>query len=237
MRVIPILTTVTITYNNAIEVESTLASLVDVECKPFEIIVVDGGSTDDSIKIIQSYQEKLPQMKFSSNPDEGIYDALNIGKRQVTTPLVHYLNAGDVLYGNPYKDIDGPALLPVVFIDEEGRTCGMDRIKLFGTSYNHQGIVISAGHQEFDLKFTIAADYRMLLREFPDGLYSTLFVNSGGVKYQLGGISSQKTWKANFQIIRVAFKERPFLALPIACMIASKALFPRILRRWILKRL
>ena len=231
------LTTITITYNNASEVKRTLASILDADCKPFEIIVVDGGSTDESIEIIEGYKEKLPQLKFSSKSDGGIYDALNIGKRQVKTPLVHYLNAGDVLYGNPYKDINGPVLLPVVFIDENGSECGIDRIKLLGTSYNHQGTVISAAHQEFDLSFTIAADYKMLVQEFPSGLRSTNVSNSGGVKYLLGGISSQKTWKANYQMIRAIFKERPLLGLPVTFIIVSKALFPRILRRRILKRL
>jgi glycosyltransferase involved in cell wall biosynthesis len=231
------LTTVSVTYNNAAELSRTLASLSNVIWQPKEIIIIDGGSTDGSVAIIESYIEKMPQMRFISEKDAGIYDAMNKGKRQVKTPLVHYLNAGDVLYGNPYKDISGPVLLPVGFIDENGSECGIDRIKLLGTSYNHQGTVISAAHQEFDLRFTIAADYKMLLQEFPSGLLSTNVSNSGGVKYLLGGISSQKTWKASYQMIRIIFKERPLLGLSVACIIAAKALVPRTLRRWILKRL
>lgn len=229
------LTTVTITYNNVIELEKTLNSISRAECQPHEVIVVDGGSTDGSIELIESYKEKLPQLNFSSQSDNGIYDALNIGKRRVKTPLVHYLNAGDILYGNPYKGISRPALLPIVFIDENDAECGYDRVKWLGTSYNHQGLVISTSHEEFDLRFTIAADYKMLLREFPSGLPAAIVSESGGVKYQLGGVSSKKAWQASWQMIQIVVKERPLLGFAVAFMIFAKGLLPRRIRRWILK--
>jgi glycosyltransferase involved in cell wall biosynthesis len=237
MQINPKLTTITITYNNVIGLDKTLKSIFCSECKPFEIIVVDGGSTDGSIELIESYKEKLPQLNFSSQNDDGIYDALNIGKRRVRTPLVHYLNAGDVLYGNAYEDINDPCLLPVVFIDEKGIECGTDRVKLMGTSYNHQGIVVYTEHREFDLRYSIASDYKMLLQEFPGGLRALKVLNSGGVKYLLGGVSSQKTLEACVQLIKIIFEERPFSGLPIIFILLLKSLVPRIFRRWILKRL
>lgn len=237
MQINPNLTTITITYNNIIGLEKTLKSIFCAECKPQEIIVVDGGSTDGSIELIESYKERLPQLNFSSQSDEGIYDALNIGKRQARTPLVHYLNAGDVLFGNAYKGISHPCLLPVVFVDEKGIECGTDRIKLMGTSYNHQGIVVYSEHRQFDLTYSIAADYKMLLQEFPDGLRALKLSNSGGVKFLLGGASSQKTLEVCVQKIQIAFEERPFLWFPIIIIFLSKALVPRTFRRWILKRL
>ena len=151
------------------------------------------------------------------------------------TPLVHYLNAGDILYGNPYKGISRPALLPVVFIDESDAECGSDRVKLLGTSYNHQGVVIPASHEEFDLRFNIAADYKMLLREFPNGFPAAIGSGSGGVKYQLGGVSSLKTWQASWQMTQIVIKERPLLWPVVAFMIFAKCPFPRAVRRWILK--
>ena len=75
------LSTVTITYNNELGLQKTLESLLRADCKPFEIIIIDGGSEDNTIEIINKYKELLPQINFSSKSDEGIYDALNIGKR------------------------------------------------------------------------------------------------------------------------------------------------------------
>ena len=107
------LTTVSVTYNNAAELSRTLASLSNVDWQPKEIIIIDGGSTDGSVAIIESYIEKMPQMRFISEKDAGIFDAMNKGKRQVKTKLIHYLTAGDYLYGEPYMDIDKPSLIPV----------------------------------------------------------------------------------------------------------------------------
>ena len=185
------LSTITITYNNEIGLQKTLESLLRADCKPFEIIIIDGGSEDNTIEIINKYKELLPQINFSSKSDEGIYDALNIGKRKVKTKLVHYLNAGDEIFGNPYDNLANPCLLRVEFVDSEGLFCGTEKVKLFGTSYNHQGVIVKSSHHEFDLNFDLAADYKMLLQEFPESLNSLRISDNGGVRYLLGGISSQ----------------------------------------------
>jgi glycosyltransferase involved in cell wall biosynthesis len=225
------ITTVTITYNNRVELTKTLNSLVEADCKPFEIIVVDGGSTDGSVDIIKSFTDKLPQMKYTSEKDGGIYDATNIGKRQVSTPLVHFLNAGDAIYGNPYKGIDQPCLIPVRFIDEDGNKAGSDRVKLFGTAYNHQGILLPAEHEDYDTSFSLAADYKMMLKTFPLGLSRLPVVKNGGAEYQLGGLSSQKPVLGLWEMVVSVFQVRPMLALPVTFILVLKLMIPRRIRR------
>ena len=231
------LTTVSVTYNNAAELSRTLASLSNVDWQPKEIIIIDGGSTDGSVAIIESYIEKMPQMRFISEKDAGIFDAMNKGKRQVKTKLIHYLTAGDYLYGEPYMDIDKPSLIPVGFIDENGQECGVDRVKLLGTGYNHQGMIVSADHEDYDVSLWVGADYKMSLEAFPNGLSEELFVRNGGVKYQLGGLSSERNILGAYHLVIGIFKIRPFLALPITCILILKSIVPRRFRRWILRRL
>lgn len=231
------LTTISVTYNNSVELSRTLESLSNVVWQPKEIIIIDGGSTDGSVAIIESYIQRLPQMRFISEKDAGIFDAMNKGKRQVKTKLIHYLTAGDYLYGEPYMDVDKPSLLPVGFIDESGQECGVDRVKLLGTGYNHQGMIVSVDHEEYDVSLWVGADYKMSLQEFPKGLSEKLFIKNGGVKYQLGGLSSDRNFLGTYHLVIGIFQVRPLLALPITFILILKSIVPRPLRRCLLRLL
>jgi glycosyltransferase involved in cell wall biosynthesis len=232
----PCVTTVSVTFNNRKELERTLQSLTKVSVQPVEIIIIDGGSTDGSVDLIKSYISDLPQLVYISEDDNGIFDAMNKGRRLVKTKLIHYLPAGDYLYGEPYKGIVRPSLIPVGFVDELGMECGEDKVKLFGTGYNHQGMIVPADHVEYDTSLWVAADYKMSLEVFPRGLSSELFVRNGGVKYQLGGLSTQRSLLVAYQLVVGVFKVRPLLAIPVACILLIKSVVPRALRRWILRR-
>lgn len=63
-----------------------------------EYIVVDGASKDGSLSIIQDYAGKMPGLKWISEPDKGLYDAMNKGLRLATGDFVQFLNAGDRLH-------------------------------------------------------------------------------------------------------------------------------------------
>ena len=232
----PLLTTILVTFNNRKELGRTLQSLMKVRVQPAEIIIIDGGSTDGSIDLIKSYISDLPRITYISEKDNGIFDAMNKGRRLVKTKLIHYLPAGDCLYGEPYKGIDRPSLIPVGFVDELGVECGEDKVKLFGTGYNHQGMIVPADHAEYDTSLWVAADYKMSLEVFPEGLSKQLFVRNGGVKYQLGGLSTQRSFLVAYQLVLGARKVRPLLAIPVACILLIKSVIPRELRRWILRR-
>lgn len=64
-----------------------------------EYIVVDGASKDHSRQIIQSYADKMPHLRWISEPDKGLYDAMNKGLQMATGDFVQFLNAGDWLHG------------------------------------------------------------------------------------------------------------------------------------------
>lgn len=116
------LSIITINYNNVAGLRKTLESVVRQTSIDFEYIVIDGGSTDGSVEFIKQYQNKITYWR--SEPDGGIYQAMNKGIRHAKGEYCQFLNSGDylltpditermlknmpecsILYGNKIRDI------------------------------------------------------------------------------------------------------------------------------------
>ncbi|RZK45098.1 MAG: glycosyltransferase [Hymenobacter sp.] len=89
------LSIITISYNNEADLEQTIKSVLEQTWSAFEYIIIDGGSTDKSAEIIEGYQSKLTY--WVSEPDQGIYHAMNKGISRATGEYLLMLNAGDFL--------------------------------------------------------------------------------------------------------------------------------------------
>lgn len=89
---------ITINYNNLEGLKKTLESVFNQCCKEFEYIVIDGASTDGSAEYIESKSDKIDY--WVSEPDKGIYNAMNKGILKATGDYLLFLNSGDHLYGN-----------------------------------------------------------------------------------------------------------------------------------------
>ena len=137
------LSIITINRNNAIGLEKTLKSVISQTNEDFELIVIDGASTDESVEIIRYNAEQSGErIKWISEPDKGIYDAMNKGIRMATGEYVEFLNSGDclasadvvskmyaaleengnpsILYGNMLKDMpDGTVLKDKCFAGKD----------------------------------------------------------------------------------------------------------------------
>lgn len=87
---------ITINYNNAEGLKSTIESVLAQTNKNFEYIVIDGASTDNSVSVIEQYANALDY--WVSEPDQGIYEAMNKGTKAATGEFCLFLNSGDVLY-------------------------------------------------------------------------------------------------------------------------------------------
>ena len=102
------ITYVTITYNAAKVLKRTLDSVLEQDYPNIEHLIIDGASTDDTLKLVNDYiaqsnaAENGHQIQVTSEPDKGIYDAMNKGLRCLTGDYVCFLNAGDFL---PAPDI------------------------------------------------------------------------------------------------------------------------------------
>jgi len=92
------LSIITVVYNDCEGLTRTLASLALQENKNFEHIVIDGGSDDGTLEVIKDNLKKIDF--FISEPDKGIYDAMNKGIKHSSADFVSFLNAGDIAQPN-----------------------------------------------------------------------------------------------------------------------------------------
>ena len=89
---------ITITYNAIKVIEKTIQSVVKQKYDDIEYIIIDGGSTDGTIDIIKQYENKISL--WISEPDKGIYDAMNKGIKLAKGEWINFMNAGDYFYDN-----------------------------------------------------------------------------------------------------------------------------------------
>ena len=90
---------VTITWNAARTLQRTLDSVRQQTYANIEHWIIDGASTDDTLLIAQHYQQdSRHDVKIQSEPDKGLYDAMNKGLQKATGDYIVFLNAGDTLY-------------------------------------------------------------------------------------------------------------------------------------------
>ena len=92
------LSIITINFNDTAGLEKTIQSVISQTYKDFEYIVIDGASTDGSVEVIKKYADKLTH--WVSEPDTGIYNAMNKGTSMASGEYCLYLNSGDFLAAN-----------------------------------------------------------------------------------------------------------------------------------------
>lgn len=92
------LSIITINYNNATGLDRTITSIQNQTYSDFEYLVIDGNSTDESIGIIKKYSDKINY--WISEPDSGVYNAMNKGIKEASGDYVLFINSGDCLFND-----------------------------------------------------------------------------------------------------------------------------------------
>lgn len=92
----PKFSVITINFNNKEGLERTIRSTISQTCKDFEFIVVDGGSTDGSLQVIEKYKNYFSW--WCSEPDKDVYNAMNKGARHAHGEYCIFMNSGDYFY-------------------------------------------------------------------------------------------------------------------------------------------
>lgn len=100
MKQNPQITVVTVCYNAEKDIEATMRSVLNQTYENIEYIIVDGASKDDTVhiaeRVVQDYSKRV--VKILSEPDKGLYDAMNKGALLATGEYINYMNAGDVFH-------------------------------------------------------------------------------------------------------------------------------------------
>lgn len=178
-------TLITVTYNAEETLERTLRSVADQTYPHIEHILIDGASKDNTLKIAQNYPHLT---KVVSEPDRGLYDAMNKGLRLATGDYVCFLNAGDKLHAtdtlekmvdkiqvNPSTEYPGVLYGHTDIVDNDGQYLGPRRLtppeQLTWRSFK-QGMLVC--HQafyarrdlcpEYDTTFRFSADFDWCIR-------------------------------------------------------------------------
>ena len=199
-------TVVTAVLNDAGHIEQTILSVISQTDIEIEFIIVDGGSKDGTLELIGKYKDKISLL--ISEPDRGVYDAMNKGIKYSTGDFVYFINSGDVLL-NPsilskikleeLKEknaiIYGNVIVAYGNIEalEKPRPFFNSKMKFKGIGICHQSMFFPGElirNEKYDLSYNIAADYDLAYRLWRKGtvfLYKDITI----AKYDWGkGISS-----------------------------------------------
>ena len=203
----PKLSVITIVYNNVKDIERTMLSVLNQSYPNIEYILIDGASTDGTKEVITKYQDKLA--KFLSEPDKGIYDAMNKGLALASGDYVLFMNSGDEIYAyETVSDVFDTAASADIYYGEtemfneqwqslgQRRHCAPENFNWksfkYGMSISHQAIYIKrsiAG--PFDLQYKYSADIDWIIRAAKNAS-SIVNTHIYVAKYLVGGISKKK---------------------------------------------
>jgi len=181
MDVTPRISIITVVFNDKDFIENTILSVTHQSYNNIEYIIVDGDSSDGTLDIISKYRDDIDILK--SEPDGGLYDAMNKGLQMAGGEYVWFLNSGDRIYDDDtitrmVSDSDGhPDILygGTMIINGNGEEIGDRRLKppenlswksfKYGMLVCHQSVIVRKEiAPEYDLNYRISADIDWLIR-------------------------------------------------------------------------
>lgn len=205
---------ITATYNSAKTVRDTFKSVLLQNYTNYEYIIIDGGSKDGTVDIIREYEPLFcGRMRWISEPDKGIYDAMNKGFGMATGDVVGLLNSDDFFTSNSilssvFQAFDDDGSLDAVYGDvhfvRDGDLKKCVRYyssKLFHRRWMRFGFMpahpsfyckrsVYEKYGAFDLTYKVAADFECLLRLIFINRIKTMYLPLDFVTMRTGGAST-----------------------------------------------
>ena len=229
---------ITITYNAESVLEKTILSIVTQKKCNIEYIIVDGKSKDGTVDIIKKYEKDInnrlyPAIKpadfhWISEPDKGLYDAMNKGINLANGDFLWFMNAGDKIFDELTvqkieEAINADSSVDVVYgqslmigLNDEGLG---ERHKIAPANLNKKSLLngLVVCHQSilarkeiaplYDLKYKISADYDWTIKVI-ERSRKNYFINNYISKFMIAGLSAQKrkeSWSERFSIMKKHF--------------------------------
>lgn len=219
--IIMVFTIVTVCYNAAGCIRHTIKSVLSQQRNLFEYIIIDGASKDNTLSIINEFREQIDIVV--SEPDNGVYDAMNKAISLAHGEYINFMNAGDffvnshilqdiasridgkrpdVVFGHEIEKLDG------VYYQIEAAPFYEPPYIKHSMGFNHQSCFVktlTAKQFPFDLKYKLAADYNMIM---------TIYRNKGSFQkidvavsyFDVSGLSSSHKFAHECEVYDI---ERP----------------------------
>lgn len=220
----PLFSIITVTYNAEAFVEKTILSVLGQTYPDIEYILIDGASTDGTMEIVKKYKDN-PHFSWKSEPDNGLYDAMNKALKLATGDYVWFINAGDTLHSATTVEqladsIPGKLLPDVIYgetaiIDERGKKLGMRRLKTperltwksfrMGMLVCHQSFLVRPIiAPDFDLSYPRSADFDWCVNclKNADDIYNSHMVLSNFLEGGMSTSQRKESLKERFQIMK-----------------------------------
>lgn len=240
---------ITVTYNSNKTIQTTIQSVLEQSYTNLEYIVIDGASKDNTLSVVKEYESQFNgRMKWISEPDKGIYDAMNKGIYMATGDIIGILNSDDIFFDNDVlKDIihtfkcnDIDCLYGnLKFVDA---TDTNKVVRTWNSSQHYPNGFLKGWHPAhptfyvrrevyekygvFDTSFDVSADFELMLRFIEKHKISNLYLDRYFIKMRIGGESTgsiKKIIQGNNNVLR-AFKKNGFKVSPFYPIIR---LFPK----------
>lgn len=176
------ITVVTVCYNAESVIKATIESVLSQDYENIEYIIKDGASKDSTREIISSYLDDS-RIIYASEPDTGLYNAMNIATRMSSGEYIIFMNAGDIFYSshsisdvfsnlNEYPDIiygDTIRQLKDSEFTESYKSTSILKLLLCGRIMCHQSMFIKSDIMKeflYDESYTITADFDFVTRAY-----------------------------------------------------------------------
>ncbi len=219
----PLVTVITVVFNNVKTIEQTIKSVISQTYKNIEYIVIDGGSSDGTIDILTKYEGDIDYLL--SEKDSGIYNAMNKALSLASGSYICFLNADDYYLtyaiecslGNIIEHKLDMSYGSFYYTDERGQVIVADEGRPWDDSMLIQGI--PGGHEtilaskevyelngQFNEKFKVVADYDWVIRAYTKGLRAAplnkiiLIMNTGGASFD-----SSNEYNENIELLKSNF--------------------------------
>ena len=236
------LSVITVVYNNIKTIGDAIDSVLGQYYTNIEYIIVDGASEDGTLQVVHQYKDRISIV--ISEPDKGIYDAMNKGIRAATGDVIGILNSDDI-YANakvtetimnvfnqePSVDIVYGDLVYVksdnIFevVRNWKSSSYYNRFFENGNVPPHPSLFVKRNvYKEvglFNLNFKLAADYEIMLRIFKKYKFNSKYISETIVRMRLGGATNQSCLnivRQNLEILRAWNQndlKAPFLLMPL----------------------
>ncbi len=218
------------TCNCAAELQGMFDSIICQTCTDYEVIIVDGASTDGTMEIVYANRSRFPKgcLQYVSEPDGGVYDAMNKGVSVSHGEWLYFMGADDRLYDRysldnlfAFLDDSVDMVLCDIHSPKHGRcSSGFSWMTYLRNTVHHQGVVYRRGlfaDRGYDVTLQVMGDYEMNLYLYKRGcrMRRARFILA---EHLPGGLSGSMRWINYSEEIRVRNR---YLGNPVLRMLCA----------------